>query len=64
MCVYVCLCLCVCVCIYVCFCVCVCVILLCASSIGGLILDRTVSDPNFEGMAIFTPMIHGKPGSL
>ncbi|XP_030217016.1 uncharacterized protein LOC115547173 [Gadus morhua] len=34
------------------------------SSIGGLILDRTVSDPNFEGMAIFTPMIHGKPGSL
>uniref|UniRef100_A0A8C4Z2S3 Solute carrier family 41 member n=1 Tax=Gadus morhua TaxID=8049 RepID=A0A8C4Z2S3_GADMO len=34
------------------------------SSIGGLILDRTVSDPNFEGMAIFTPMIHGVGGNL
>lgn len=30
------------------------------SSFGGLILDRTVSDPNFEGMAVFTPVINGK----
>lgn len=30
------------------------------SSFGGLILDKTVSDPNFEGMAIFTPVINGK----
>ncbi|CAL8279417.1 unnamed protein product [Boreogadus saida] len=29
------------------------------SSIGGLILDRTVSDPNFKGMAVFTPVING-----
>lgn len=30
------------------------------SSFGGLILDKTVSDPNFEGMAVFTPVINGK----
>lgn len=29
-------------------------------SIGGLILDKTVSDPNFEGMAVFTPVINGE----
>lgn len=34
------------------------------SSFGGLILDRTVSDPNFEGMAVFTPVINGVGGNL
>ncbi|CAN9512128.1 unnamed protein product [Ophioblennius macclurei] len=34
------------------------------SSIGGLILDRTVSDPHFEGMAVFTPVINGVGGNL
>ncbi|XP_065543960.1 solute carrier family 41 member 3 isoform X3 [Lathamus discolor] len=34
------------------------------SSIGGLILDKTVTDPNFEGMAVFTPVINGVGGSL
>ncbi|KAL2103884.1 hypothetical protein ACEWY4_000752 [Coilia grayii] len=34
------------------------------SSVGGLILDRTVSDPNFEGMAVFTPVINGVGGNL
>lgn len=37
--------------------------LLCLSffnSIGGLILDKTVTDPNFEGMAVFTPVINGR----
>lgn len=29
------------------------------SSVGGLILDKTVSNPNFEGMAVFTPVING-----
>lgn len=29
-------------------------------SFGGLILDKTVSDPNFEGMAVFTPVINGE----
>lgn len=39
----------------------ICNILMClSSSIGGLILDRTVSDPNFKGMAVFTPVINGK----
>ncbi|XP_038552362.1 solute carrier family 41 member 1-like isoform X3 [Micropterus salmoides] len=28
------------------------------SSIGGLILDKTVSNPKFEGMAVFTPVIN------
>ena len=28
---------------------------------GGLILDKTVSDPNFAGMAVFTPVINGEP---
>ncbi|KAJ7999615.1 hypothetical protein DPEC_G00196240 [Dallia pectoralis] len=34
------------------------------SSVGGLILDRTVSNPNFEGMAVFTPVINGVGGNL
>lgn len=29
-------------------------------SVGGLILGKTVSDPNFAGMAVFTPVINGK----
>uniref|UniRef100_A0A3P9K2H9 Solute carrier family 41 member n=1 Tax=Oryzias latipes TaxID=8090 RepID=A0A3P9K2H9_ORYLA len=34
------------------------------SSVGGLILDKTVSDPNFKGMAVFTPVINGVGGNL
>ncbi|KAG8007395.1 Solute carrier family 41 member 3 [Nibea albiflora] len=34
------------------------------SSIGGLILDKTVSNPNYEGMAVFTPVINGVAGNL
>ncbi|XP_043978250.1 solute carrier family 41 member 1-like isoform X1 [Gambusia affinis] len=34
------------------------------SSIGGLILDKTVSNPSFEGMAVFTPIINGVGGNL
>ncbi|XP_066554465.1 solute carrier family 41 member 1 isoform X1 [Amia ocellicauda] len=34
------------------------------SSIGGLILDKTVTDPDFEGMAVFTPVINGVGGNL
>uniref|UniRef100_A0A6Q2YU36 Solute carrier family 41 member n=1 Tax=Esox lucius TaxID=8010 RepID=A0A6Q2YU36_ESOLU len=34
------------------------------SSVGGLILDKTVSNPNFEGMAVFTPVINGVGGNL
>ncbi|XP_029457205.1 solute carrier family 41 member 3 isoform X4 [Rhinatrema bivittatum] len=34
------------------------------SSIGGLILDKTVTNPNFEGMAVFTPVINGVAGNL
>ncbi|XP_072540715.1 solute carrier family 41 member 1-like [Salminus brasiliensis] len=34
------------------------------SSAGGLILDQTVSDPQFEGMAVFTPIINGIGGNL
>lgn len=33
-------------------------------SAGGLILDNTVNDPQFEGMAVFTPIINGKSNSL
>lgn len=33
-------------------------------SFGGLILDKTVSDPNFEGMAVFTPVINGEYMSM
>lgn len=28
-------------------------------SVGGLILDTTVSNPDYEGMAVFTPVING-----
>ncbi|KAM6399059.1 solute carrier family 41 member 1 isoform 2-T2 [Rhynochetos jubatus] len=34
------------------------IIAMAISSVGGLILDRTVSDPNFAGMAVFTPVIN------
>ncbi|XP_076155793.1 solute carrier family 41 member 2 [Alosa pseudoharengus] len=34
------------------------------SSMGGLILDRTVSDPNLEGMVVYTPVINGIGGNL
>uniref|UniRef100_A0A3Q3XHY3 Solute carrier family 41 member n=1 Tax=Mola mola TaxID=94237 RepID=A0A3Q3XHY3_MOLML len=34
------------------------------SSFGGLILDKTVSDPSFQGMAVFTPVINGVGGNL
>lgn len=40
------------------------VIAMAISSIGGLILDRTVSNPNFAGMAVFTPVINGVGGNL
>lgn len=30
-------------------------------SIGGLILDTTVSDPNLVGIVVYTPVINGKP---
>lgn len=36
------------------------VLSLCLHSVGGLILDKTVSDPNFAGMAVFTPVINGE----
>ncbi|XP_053723801.1 solute carrier family 41 member 1-like isoform X1 [Synchiropus splendidus] len=34
------------------------------SSIGGLILDKSVSNPDYEGMAVFTPVINGVGGNL
>lgn len=34
-----------------------------SSSVGGLILDKTVTNPNFVGMAVFTPVINGKETS-
>ncbi|KAG2468191.1 solute carrier family 41 member 1 [Polypterus senegalus] len=40
------------------------IIAMAISSIGGLILDKTVSDPNFAGMAVFTPVINGVGGNL
>ncbi|XP_062852656.1 solute carrier family 41 member 1-like isoform X2 [Trichomycterus rosablanca] len=33
-------------------------------STGGLILDHTVTDPRFKGMAMFTPIINGVGGNL
>lgn len=33
------------------------------SSVGGLILDKTVTNPNFAGMAVFTPVINGREPS-
>lgn len=38
-------------------------ILFLSSSVGGLILDKTVTNPNFVGMAVFTPVINGKETS-
>ncbi|XP_077582132.1 solute carrier family 41 member 1 [Stigmatopora nigra] len=40
------------------------IIAMAISSVGGLILDKTVSDPNFRGMAVFTPVINGVGGNL
>ncbi|XP_049335753.1 solute carrier family 41 member 1 isoform X1 [Astyanax mexicanus] len=34
------------------------------SSAGGLILDQTVNNPQFEGIAVFTPIINGVGGNL
>ncbi|XP_075894009.1 solute carrier family 41 member 2 [Nelusetta ayraudi] len=34
------------------------------SSIGGLILDKTISDPNLEGIIVFAPVINGIGGNL
>ncbi|XP_051978693.1 solute carrier family 41 member 2 [Xyrauchen texanus] len=34
------------------------------SSLGGLILDRTISDPNLEGIVVYTPVINGVGGNL
>uniref|UniRef100_A0A8C7URZ4 Solute carrier family 41 member n=1 Tax=Oncorhynchus mykiss TaxID=8022 RepID=A0A8C7URZ4_ONCMY len=34
------------------------------SSIGGLILDTTVSDPNMVGMIVYTPVMNGIGGNL
>ncbi|XP_018412755.1 PREDICTED: solute carrier family 41 member 1 [Nanorana parkeri] len=40
------------------------IIAMAISSLGGLILDKTVSDPNFAGIAVFTPVINGVGGNL
>ncbi|KAJ8006996.1 hypothetical protein DPEC_G00112990 [Dallia pectoralis] len=34
------------------------------SSIGGLILDKTVLDPNLAGIVVYTPVINGIGGNL
>lgn len=34
------------------------------SSIGGLILDKTVSDPNLAGIVVYAPVINGIGGNL
>ncbi|XP_037016532.2 solute carrier family 41 member 2 [Artibeus jamaicensis] len=34
------------------------------SSLGGLILDTTVSDPNLVGIVVYTPVINGIGGNL
>uniref|UniRef100_A0A667XFM7 Solute carrier family 41 member n=1 Tax=Myripristis murdjan TaxID=586833 RepID=A0A667XFM7_9TELE len=34
------------------------------SSIGGLILDKTVSDPNLAGVIVYAPVINGIGGNL
>uniref|UniRef100_A0A3Q2Y362 Solute carrier family 41 member n=1 Tax=Hippocampus comes TaxID=109280 RepID=A0A3Q2Y362_HIPCM len=34
------------------------------SSIGGLIVDKTVSDPNLAGIVVYTPVINGIGGNL
>ncbi|KAM4794731.1 solute carrier family 41 member 1 [Rhinophrynus dorsalis] len=40
------------------------IIAMAISSVGGLILGKTVSNPNFAGMAVFTPVINGVGGNL
>ncbi|XP_003973816.3 solute carrier family 41 member 1 isoform X1 [Takifugu rubripes] len=40
------------------------IIAMAISSVGGLILDKTVTNPNFVGMAVFTPVINGVGGNL
>ncbi|KAJ8265117.1 hypothetical protein COCON_G00142160 [Conger conger] len=40
------------------------IIAMAISSIGGLILDNTMTNPNFAGMAVFTPVINGVGGNL
>ncbi|XP_061731495.1 solute carrier family 41 member 1 [Nerophis ophidion] len=40
------------------------IIAMAISSVGGLILDKTVTDPNFAGMAVFSPVINGVGGNL
>ncbi|OCT94543.1 hypothetical protein XELAEV_18012217mg [Xenopus laevis] len=40
------------------------IIAMAISSVGGLILDKTVSNPNFAGIAVFTPVINGVGGNL
>ncbi len=29
------------------------------SSLGGLILDRTIANPKFEGVVLYSPVING-----
>lgn len=31
-----------------------------SSSIGGLILDKSVSDPNLAGIVVYAPVINGE----
>ncbi|KAM9409980.1 solute carrier family 41 member 1-like [Pholidichthys leucotaenia] len=38
--------------------------ILIVTDVGGLILDKTVTNPNFAGMAVFTPVINGVGGNL
>uniref|UniRef100_A0A8C9W3A2 Solute carrier family 41 member n=1 Tax=Scleropages formosus TaxID=113540 RepID=A0A8C9W3A2_SCLFO len=40
------------------------IIAMAISSVGGLILDKTVSNPNFAGIAVFSPVINGVAGNL
>ncbi|XP_060766634.1 solute carrier family 41 member 1-like [Neoarius graeffei] len=40
------------------------IIAMAISSLGGLILDQTLSKPNYAGMAVFTPVINGVGGNL
>ncbi|XP_063147753.1 solute carrier family 41 member 3 isoform X2 [Candoia aspera] len=40
------------------------IIAMAISSLGGLILDKTITNPNFEGIAVFTPVINGVGGNL
>nr|XP_020670817.1 solute carrier family 41 member 3 isoform X2 [Pogona vitticeps] len=40
------------------------IVAMATSSLGGLILDKTITNPNFEGMAVFTPVINGVGGNL